>query len=198
MKKKIKIIQILSILIIGVVSNQALAQENNKKMKLIQTGYEMVVNITPEKAWETLAIYGDIATYHDGVVSSESLNDTNNIAQLGCDRICHLDNGKRKVMVKEKIIDFSEGNYYTYEVYDWENFPLKTMFNTFGVKTNSDGETVIYQTTKYRLKPRFLTWFMKGKIKSNARIAIMSYKHYMETGEKKTSVDILKKKYKHL
>lgn len=196
MKKKSRIIQALLVVIVGICSNQMLAQE--KKMKLMETGYEMVVEVTPQKAWKVLSIYGEIANYHDGVVSSESLNGTGNLAQLGCDRVCHLENGNRKVMVKEKIIDFSKGNYYTYEVYDWDNFPLKKMFNTFGVKTNSKGETVIYQITKYRLKPRFLTWFMKGKIKSNARLAMMSYKHYMETGEKKTSANLLKNKYKHL
>ncbi|AUP80858.1 hypothetical protein C1H87_19950 [Flavivirga eckloniae] len=85
-------------------------------------------------------------------------------------------------MVKEKIINIKDGEYYIYDVYDWEDFPLKKMNNTFGVKVNAQGKTTIYQITEYRLKPRFLTWIMKGEMRSQARTALISYKHYMETG----------------
>ena len=70
------------------------------------------------------------------------------------------------------------------------------MHNTFEVKVNSDGKTIIYQTTKYRLKPRFLTWLMKGKLRKVSRETLIAYKHYMETGEKNVNFKILKKKYK--
>lgn len=198
MKKTTTRINALLICLIGFNSIQTFSQQKQEKMKLATIHYEVEVNVTAYKAWEVLSSYGDVGSYHTGVVSSKSINGTSNTAQLGCDRICHLQDGKRKIMVKEKIIDFSKGNYYTYHVYDWDNFPLKKMLNTFGVKKNDKGKTVIYQTTEYRLKPRFLTGIMKRKLRKNAREALLFYKHYMETGEKNASADSVKNRYKNL
>jgi len=165
-------------------------------MKLTRIQYEVEVDVSKEKAWEILSLYGNVGDYHAGVVSSSSINGSGNIAEMGSDRVCHIVDGNRKITVKEKIIEFKAGEYYKYDVYEWVNFPLTKLMNTFGVKTNSEGKTVIYQIMEYRLKPRILGWFMKGKMKSQARDALIYCKYYMETGESKPDWNMVQEKYK--
>ncbi len=196
MIKKVSIIKLCVVMMIGSITNQIYGQKKDKKMKLMTVNYEMTVDVTLKQAWEVLASYGNVGTFHSSLKSSKSINGSANNAELGCDRECIIPNGKKDIIVKEKIIDIAEGEYYTYNIYDWENFPIKKMFITYGVKTNSLGETIIYQNSEYRLKPRFLTWPMKGKMRKGAREALMSYKHYMETGHQKVDIKLLKQKYK--
>lgn len=196
MKSKI-ITSIVLLFVAGIQINQLFAQsKNDKKVKLKKVEYEMVVDATPEKAWEVLSMYGDVAGFHSQLESSKSLNGSSTKASLGCDRECVIPNGKNKIVVKEKIYDYVEGQYYTYDVYEWTNFPLHTMHNTFGVKTNAEGKTIIYQVTDYRLKPAFLSGMMKGKLRKSARASLIGYKHFIETGEKNADPKELLAKYK--
>ena len=196
MIKSVTIIQAFLMVVVGFNTNQTHGQQKHKTMKLMQVNYELVVNVTPEKAWNVLANYGNVGSFHSSLKSSKSINGSNNKAKMDCERECIIPNGKKEIMVREKITEIIEGQYYTYDVYEWKNFPLKKMFITYGVKTNNEGETVIYQNSEYRLNPRFLTWPMKGKLRNGARESLIAYKHYMETGEKKVDNKILKKKYK--
>ncbi len=165
-------------------------------MKLTTIEAEVVVDVTPEKAWDILADYGNVASFLTQIEDSKSINGSQDRAALDGERRCTLPSGKKKILLSERITDIVDGEYYTYDVYDWENLPLKTMHNTFGVRTNNQGETTIYQRTEYRLSPGFLTYLMKGKLRAGAREALLGYKHYMETGEKNVDIKILKKKYK--
>lgn len=108
-------------------------------MKLTTVQYEMVVNSTPQRAWDVLANFGDVTSFHPQLESSTSLNGSTNKAVLGCDRECVIPDGKRRITVREKIIDFVDGEYYTYDVYFWKNFPLNKSLNAFGVKKSKDG-----------------------------------------------------------
>jgi len=166
-------------------------------MKLTEIYYEVTVNTSPQKAWEVLSSYGDVASFHTGVKSSQALNGSSTIAGPGADRECIIPNGRKDIVVHEKITDFREGESYTYDVYSWVNFPLSRMHNTFGVKRDNAGRTVIYQRTQFRLKPGFLTGIMKGKLRSGAREGLIAYKHFMETGERNADMKALKKKYKN-
>lgn len=195
MKKIKKAVSVLSI-IIGLITNYSYGQKTEKMIKLKTVEYEVVVNVTPQQAWDVLAKYGNIGSFHSGLLSSKPLNGSGNEAVLGCDRECIIPNGRKNILVREKIVEIIEGQYYTYDVYEWENFPLTKMINTFGVKNNTQGQTVIYQKTEFRLKPGFLTGIMKGKLRRGARESLIAYKHYMETGEEKADIKILKKKYK--
>ena len=158
----------------------------------------VVVDVSPEKAWEVLSSYGDVGSFIHGVKSSKSLNGSMNKAHMNCDRQCMIQNGKQEMTIKEKIIDISEGNYYTYDVYSFEGFPFKVdKFNiTFGVDVNENGKTVVYQKVNYRLKSGLLTAMMKGQLKKGAGDTLLGYKHYMETGEKNVEAKILRKKYR--
>ena len=167
-------------------------------MKLTRVQYEMVVNTTPKKAWEILADFGNVGKFHPQLESSKSVNGSAAKAELGCDRECVITDGKKKIYVKEKIIDYVEGQYYTYDFYEWKNFPLNKSLNTFGVKMNGEGKTVIYSIINYRLKPGFLTILMKGKVRSSARESLLGYKHYLETGEIKADMKSLKERYRQV
>ena len=71
------------------------------------------------------------------------------------------------------------------------------MYNSFGVKVNSEGKTVIYSTINYRLTNWFMEMMAKGKLKKSARDGILWYKDYMETGVKNRNLKELRKKYKN-
>ena len=187
MKQVMKIFLTLSI---GIIASQSYGQQKKEKIKIIE--YETIVDVTPQKAWEVLADYVNVGEFHGGVQSSHIIGNT---AQgVGGDRFCQID---KKVSVKERITTWKEGEYYIYEVYEWENFPLKRMYNSFGVKVNSEGKTVIYSTINYRLTNWFMEMIAKGKLKKSARDGILWYKDYMETGVKNRSLKELRKKYKN-
>lgn len=185
------------VLSLGLLFNTTLAQtKNSKKMKLKTVSNEMVVFVSPEKAWSVLADFGQIGDFHTGVLSSKSLNNSPNEAGLGCERECVITEGRKPIVIKERIVEFKESQSYTYDVYEWQNFPISKMYVTFGVKTNQMGQTVIYQRNDFRLKPGFLTGIMKGKIRKGGFDSLLAYKHFMETDEKNVDIKTLKKKYK--
>jgi len=185
-----KLVKTLLTLVICIVAGQSYAQEKAEKIKTIK--YETVVNVTPQKAWEVLSDYVNVGEFHGGVQSSHIIGSKGQ--GIGGDRFCQID---EKVSVKEKITTWKEGEYYIYEVYEWENFPLKRMYNSFGVKVNSEGKTVIYSTINYRLKNWFFELMAKGKLKKSARDGILWYKDYMETGVKNRNLKELRRIYKN-
>lgn len=58
-----------------------------------------------------------------------------------------------------------------------QTYPADKFYNTFGVKSNDSGQTVIYVNTEYRLKSAFLLGVMKGKLTRGNRDAIIVNKH---------------------
>jgi len=169
-------------------------------IKLTEINYQVKVDETPEQVWAVLAQYGNVASFHTGIAESSQIEGSNNEVSMGSERSCTIYDGKRKIDIKERVTEIEHGKYYRYEVYDWVNFPLKKMFNGFGVKQDENGNTILYQVQNYRLKPGFLTGIMKGKLKKGARETLIFYKHFMETGEKNVDKEkILKmEKYKNV
>lgn len=195
MKKKINLVLLATLAIFGTWGTQAQAKgKSEKEIKLTTLTSELIVNVTPEEAWKVINSYGDVGSYHSSIVSSKSLNGSPNTGAMNCERQCTIENGKKDIIVDEKIIKFVPGKYYTYEAHS-EQFPAKAFFNTFGVKVNAQNQTVIYVKTEYRLKPGFLTTLTKGKFSKGNDKALLAYKHYMETGEKNTPPDAIEAKY---
>ncbi len=198
MKNNILKIKHLIITIMTLVSVNAVAQEDIEKYGLTTITEQVEVNSSPEHAWKILASYGDVGSFLQAIESSKSLNGSQNQASLGCDRQCDIaSSGKKKQIIKEKIVEIENGNFYRYEVYDWVNLPIKKMFITFGVKQSTNGNTVIYQKSDYKLKNGLMTAMSKGKFRSNMRLTLLGYKHYMETGERNVDAKTLKKRYKN-
>ncbi len=167
-------------------------------MKLTHLEYEMPVAVSAEKAWEVLARFTDVGDFHSGVLKSNA----NGAKRSGIDtdRTCELPG---KVVVHERIYEWTEGSSYKYDVYAWKKFPLKKMLITFGVRQKSGSQAGspqvwIYQTVDYRLSPGFLTIIMKGKLRTSLRDGLLGYKHFMETGEAKADMKALRKRYSHV
>ena len=164
-------------------------------MRLSDVYYEVEVNVSPEKAWDVLTRYGDIGDFHPSLKSSRSVDGSPVGLEMGSARQCVIPNGRKDVTLWEKVIDLKEGEKFTYDVYEWKNFPLQRMHFTFGVRERQN-KTLLYQQMAYRLRPGFLSGLMKGKLRSGARDGLIGFKHFMETGEIKPDMERLKKKYR--
>ncbi len=180
--------------IVALSSLNSMAKDEIKLKRIMD---EVIVDITPEEAWKVINSYGDVGAYHTSILSSRSMNGSQNEGEIGCERECTIDNGNKDIVVVEKIIDYREGEYYRYEVTKSDNFPIQKFYNTFGVKVNDLGQTVIYVITEYRLDPGFMIGLFKNKLAKGNHQALIAYKHYMETGEKNADPKMLKKKYKN-
>ena len=77
------------------------------------------------------------------IVGSGGLGETE--LGVGCERYCKIDFNQRDIEVKERIFAYEAGSFYTYDVYEWTNFPLSKSHNTFGVAIGDHGETVPLQ-----------------------------------------------------
>jgi len=164
-------------------------------MKLKNINDEIVVNATPEKMWDILSQYGDVSKFHAGVESSHHGEGSNDTASLGCERVCNVVDMGMKIVLKERIYNFVQGEGYQYDVYEWKNFPIRKMLWGFKIKTDAQGNTLLHIDIDYKAKPAFLTGLMAGKMRKMAHDVLLGYKHFTETGEKKAPIKSLRKKY---
>lgn len=133
----------------------------------------------------------DAGDFHGSLISSHCETPGKETG-VGATRFCQID---KKISVSETIVDWKEGEYYTYEVVDWKNFPLKKMYQTYGVKTGSNGKTILYNKVQYRLSSFFIEWMASGRLKKGTHKVLVYYKDYMETGTVKRPREDLKKLY---
>ena len=164
-----------------------------KGVKLTETTTQVIIDASPHKAWEALSQYGNVSSFHAGIDLSVHGKNNSDEASLGVERTCTIKDGKREIILVERIIEYEEGQFYRYEVFEWKNFPLKVMFFAFAIKSDKDKNTILSITQNYRLKPGFITGIMKGKIKKQQREILMGYKNYIETGEKRVPIATLEK-----
>lgn len=167
-----------------------------KTIKLAKIHTEQIVNVTLEEAWKVINSYGNVGSYHSQITSSKPMNGSQVEGSLDCERQCFIESGKKEITVDEKIIEFVDNSHYKYSASS-EQFPAKAFYNTFGVKQNSEGKTVIYVTTEYKLKPAFLTGIAKGKLRKGNEDTLLFYRHYMETGEKNADPQMIREKYEN-
>lgn len=166
------------------------------EIKLTTIHSEQVVDVSKERAWEVLNSYGDVGSYHTQITSSKPINGSEIKGSLGCERQCFIENGKKDIYVDETIIEFTDQSSYKYSASS-EQFPAKAFYNTFGVKENEEGKTVIFVTTEFRMNSWFINWMAKGKFRKGNEDTLLFYKHYMETGIKNGDAKTIKKKYKN-
>ena len=103
----------------------------HKGVRLSAVTTAVLINASKEKAWDALSRFGDVSQFHAGVEQSTNHEGYNNKAAIGVERTCDILDGKRAIVLREKITEYEEGKFYRYEVFDWKNFPLKMMFFTF-------------------------------------------------------------------
>jgi len=168
---------------------KTLTEHNGVRLTEVTTSIK--INASAKRTWEVLSHYGDVSTFHAGVVKSVNHKDHPNKAALGAERTCDILDGKREVVLRERITEYVEGSHYRYQVFDWENFPLKAMFFAFNVNESSDNKSTLSLTINYRLKPGVITNLMKWKIKRMEKDILTGYKHYTETGEANVAIPLL-------
>lgn len=181
----------LLLFVFGSINAQDYHRESG--MKIISD--EIIINSSPEDTWEVLAAFGNVSNFLSTIDEGYALNGSLNLAVVGAERESIIPKNINNIIQKERIIELVEGAYYTYEVYESENFPLKTMYVTYGVKLDSQGKTVLYGITEYKMNSGLATRMMKGKLSKGNMDSLIAYKHYIETGEENTDIDVLRERY---
>lgn len=166
-------------------------------MKLKNVSDAITIDISSQAMWDILTQYGDVSNFHAGVIQSSRINNSQNTATIGCERVCNIVDMGLKIMLKERIVDYIEGVGYQYEVYEWKNFPLKKMFFGFKISLGEYGETILRIDIDYKASPAFLTPLMAGKMRRLIKDVLLGYKHYAETGERRTPIKSIRKLYKN-
>ena len=165
-------------------------------MKLKNIHQEMQIQTSSEKMWDILSQYGDVSRFHGGVAESHKEQGSENAASLGCERVCNIVDLGLHITLKERIVDFVEGESYQYEVYEWKNFPIKKMLFGFRITNSNEDRTTLALDIQYKASPAFLTPLMARKMRRLAHDILLGYKHYAETGEMRVPIKKLKSKYK--
>jgi hypothetical protein len=183
------------LLILSAVRVTAQQFGNDGKLKYLEN--HIVVNTTPEEAWQALASFGNVSNFNAAYDESVILNDTPDEVRLGAEREVLIPDGVMYIINKERIVTLIEGVYYTYEVYETENFPTKKMWVTYGVRLDHSGRTLIFSKVFYEFNNVLATTFLKGKLKRYNMDSLMAYKNFIETGEKNKDIKELRKLYQH-
>jgi hypothetical protein len=184
---------LIAILLVTNVSAQQLI--DGEKLEVLES--KVVVRNSHEAVWDALSSFGNVSKFHTTIDDSMSLNGTTDKAKLGVEREVQIPDGINNIINKERIVTFIDGVYYTYEVYESENFPIKKMLITYGVRIDSKGRTILFSKTFYKLNNGLSTKFLKRKLKRFGMDSLLAYKYYIETGERNTDIKILRKRYHH-
>lgn len=195
MKTKINISDQLILLFFLVATGSIYAQINSnfKNSETIQN--QVVVEGSPEAVWKVLKAYGEVSNFNATIDESYMLDDGTGEAELGAEREIHIPNGINNIINKERIVKYVEGVYYTYDVYDTENFPTRQMEVTYGVRRNGYGQTIIFSRTEYEMNNYLATRMFKGKLTKSNFDSLLSFKNYIETGEINTDIKELRRQY---
>lgn len=195
MKTLITIRIYLFFVIAVMLVNQLAAQQiiDGEKMEVLEN--EVIVHNSHEAVWNALSSFGNVSGFHTTIDESVALNGTEDKASLGAEREIQIPDGMNNIINKERIIKYIDGVYYTYEVYESENFPTRKMHVTYGVRLDHRGRTVLFSKTFYKLNNGFLTNLFKRKLKRANFDSLLAYKYYIETGERNTNIKILRKRY---
>lgn len=164
-------------------------------MKLKQIRHKIAINVTAQRMWQVLSQYGDVALFHAGVVESHSVAGSQNRASPGAERVCHIVDMGLPITLKERITEYNEGQSYSYEVYEWKNFPLRKMQFSFRILNSDHAYIELEIVIAYKAKPFFLTPLLAGKMSKLAQGVLLGYKHYAETGEARVPIKQLKAQY---
>jgi len=181
----------LMLLLVAQLSSQQIIE--GEKMKFLEN--KLIVNNTPQEVWKALVAFGNVSTFHSTIDESIVLNGTAEEAMLGAEREIQIPDGINNIINKERIIKFIEGIYYTYDVYESENFPIKKMQVTYGVRLDHHGKTVLFSKTYFKFNSALANGLLKKKLDRANKDSLLAYKNYIENGEKNTEIKELRKRY---
>lgn len=183
----------LLVFLISLGSTHAQVKSDLKKNKIIHN--KVVVEGSPQEVWKVLKAYGDVSSFNATIDESYMLNEGSGNAELGAEREIHIPNGINNIINKERIVDFVDGVYYTYDVYDTENFPIRQMEVTYGVRMDNRGRTILFSKTYFKLNNRINTKLLKGKIIKGNMDSLLAFKYFIENGDNNSDIKSLRKRY---
>ncbi|MGI9530046.1 hypothetical protein [Lutimonas sp.] len=195
MKKLVKINPRWLLLLVIMAVTQMSAQDiiDGEKMKFFEN--KVIVNNSPEEVWRILTAFGNVSSFHATIDDSFAINGSAEEAAVGSEREIQIPDGVNNIINKERIIHLIDGVYYTYEVYESENFPIKKMQVTFGLRRNFKGQTILYSKTYYKFNNAIASRLLKKKLNRANMDSLLAYKYFMENGEKNTEIKVLRKRY---
>jgi len=143
---------------------------------------QVKINAPKEKVWGVLADFGGIYEWNPGVSHSHSTSESNQ----GDGATRHCDLQKKGDYLKERIVDWRDGESYGVDIYE-TNLPLKKNVVRFSVEANGDG-TIVKLTSDYALKYGLLgslldTLLVRRQFKKGMTGLLAGLKYHVETGE---------------
>lgn len=103
---------------------------------------------SPKTCWHYLSDFANIDVFNSNLSKSYLLNPDHKVG-VGTLRQCDLTDGKN--YLREKIIEWKEGEYYVIDIYE-SSFPMKRQATKFGLLPQTDGGTLIYMEFDYKVK----------------------------------------------
>lgn len=172
---------------------------DKKKFRVLYEEVEIKASV--DEVWNEVA-----GNFGQGSEIAESLNESriltgDLVTGLGAERYLNINFQGSTIEVKERIIDFQDcgdQREFTYDVYESKGTPLKVKtYNSWYVRTGKDGKTYLGSAFIFRAKINLLTGIIGKKLEQSGsiRTGLLSYKHYLETGEKKVAADKLHELY---
>ncbi|MFK7948921.1 MAG: hypothetical protein AB8G11_15110 [Saprospiraceae bacterium] len=172
---------------------------DNKKFHVLYE--EVVIDKTVDEVWNEVS-----GNFVNSERIAHSINESrclsgNLTTGIGAERYLNINFQGRTIEVKERIIDFQEcGNHreFTYDVYESKGSPLNVKtYNTWIVREGDDGKTYLGTVFIFRANIGILTGLLgKQLVKSGSlRNGVLTYKHFLETGEKKVVAEKLNELY---
>ena len=162
---------------------------------------EVTVKASVEAVWAELS-----GNFVNGADIAASLNASHGLTGaltegLGAERFLDINFQGQRIEAKERIIDYRDSGdvrEFTYDVYEAKGSPIgiKT-YNTWYVRGGADKPTVLGSVFIFRANLAFLTGLVGKKLAQSGsiRTGLLTYKHYLETGEKKVGEDKLNALY---
>ncbi|MFT4679566.1 MAG: hypothetical protein ACI84C_001150 [Flavobacteriales bacterium] len=170
---------------------------DGKKFRVMY--YEYEIDKTSDTVWDEISgNFVNVGEVHKSIEASSC--ESGDVTEgLGASRYCKINFDGKNIEIKERITEYIETETrkeLTYDIYESKNFPAK-VYNTWVVRTGSDGKTYLGNTFIYRAKPAMMTKMMGKKLtKLGAlRNSVLTFKHYLETGEKKPDPAIFDELY---
>ena len=151
------------------------------------------VNGTVDQAWNVLADFAGVGTFHVLYDETVLLNGNSKKVVLGAERESLIPDGMFNLIQKERVVDLVEGSYFTYEIYDSEKSSLESLLVTFGVMTDEDGHVMIYNHVVLQEGSKVWKNLSKRKQNRDSQMSLISYKHRIETGGSEKDIKRLKK-----
>lgn len=148
----------------------------------------IIIQAPTEEVWNVLADFGGIQVFHPGLHASRQLTASN--SGLGAERQCDLDDSG--TWIRERIIDWTDGQSFTLEIFDGKKTPpFRTATTSFSVTPATTGSRVALQLD-YELKGGPIGRLMdralvRGRLGPALDGLLAGLKRHVETGETVTA-----------